>query len=236
MLAHALAYARANIQVIPLRGKFPLTEHGKDDATTDARLIESWWREWPFANIGLRPPRGIVILDVDPRNGGRVEALGRIPETRTAHTGSGGWHFWFRYAEPVRGKLPDADGIDVKRHTGYVVAPPSIHPDTGHRYRWVNSAPIQPLPGHLQIRVRVPDQQPIRASADAASRDSSGLAKRVAEAQKGERNNILFWAFACAFEEGGNPEVLAAIVDAARGIGLDDTEISRTMQSAERRR
>ncbi|MFB8281925.1 bifunctional DNA primase/polymerase [Nocardia colli] len=236
MLAHALAYARANIQVIPLRGKIPLTEHGKDDATTDPHEIGAWWQLWPFANIGLRPPRGIVILDVDPRNGGTVESLGRIPLTRAARTGAGGWHLWLRYSHPVRGKVVDAPGVDVKTHTGYVVAPPSVHPVTGRRYQWLNQAPIQPLPHHLRERVRAPDEHPARMSEHALSRDSAGLAKRVSEAQPGERNNILFWACACAFEEGANPEVLAAIVDAARSIGLSDTEITRTVQSAERRR
>ncbi|CAM4136948.1 DNA primase/polymerase bifunctional N-terminal domain-containing protein [Nocardia ninae] len=236
MLAHALAYARANIHVIPLRGKIPLTEHGKDDATTDASVIEEWWQRWPFANIGLRPPRGIVILDIDPRNGGTVESLGHIPPTRTARTGSGGWHMWLRYPHPVRGKVIDAPGVDVKTHTGYVVAPPSIHPETKRKYQWINQAPIQQLPHHLRDRIRIPDERLTRTTEHAKSSDSTGLAKRVSEAQPGERNNILFWAFACAFEEGASPEALAAIVDAARSIGLSDTEITRTMQSAERRR
>lgn len=236
MLEQALAYARAAVAVLPLRGKVPLAEHGKDDATTDPDVIREWWRQWPHANIGLRPPRGVIVLDIDPRNGGALESLGEVTETRTARTGSGGWHLWFRYPHPVRGRVAGVSGVDIKTNTGYVVAPPSIHPDTKQRYRWITNAPIQPLPHSLQSSVNASETPPRKTIEITAAHGNSGLARRVSKAQTGERNNVLFWALACAYEEGANPEVLAAIVDAARGIGLSDNEITRTLYSAERRR
>ena len=66
----AVFYARVGIPVFPLMPgkKVPATKHGKDDATTDLRVIRSWWRRNPNHNIGLvcgvilrraqlRPPR-----------------------------------------------------------------------------------------------------------------------------------------------------------------------------------
>ncbi|RJO79329.1 DNA primase [Nocardia panacis] len=234
MVEQALAYARANIPVLPLSGKIPRTEHGKDDATTDPRVIRAWWRQFPDANIGVRPPTGVAVLDVDPRNGGTLDSLRPYPETRMARTGSGGWHLWFRFDGESRGRLGGGPGVDVKTHRGYLVAPPSVHPETHQRYTWSNSAPIQPLPAHLRARIR-PVHHPIRVAAVPGG-DGSGLVKVVAAAREGERNNLLFWSFVTAMEEGADPQLLADIAGAARSIGLSEYEIERTLRSAERHR
>ncbi len=103
--------------------------------------IDEWWTANPDANIGIAVPPGIVVVDVDPRNGGdsTFSELGRrygdFPATLTALTGGGGWHYWYRTnGKPVPTSL--GPGIDVKHGgTGYAVAPPSIHP-TGDAYEW----------------------------------------------------------------------------------------------------
>ncbi|WP_157777219.1 bifunctional DNA primase/polymerase [Nocardia terpenica] len=237
LLDHALGYARAGLAVLPLapRGKVPVTEHGKGDATTDPQVIERWWQRDPLRNIGICPQPGVAVLDVDPRNGGSLEALGMLPETWTARTGGGGWHVWFRCAGAVRGRLVDADGVDIKTHSGYVVAPPSVHPSRD-RYRWLNRAPIAMLPEHLRERVRVPAAvRPAgRVSARSAS-SGAGLVRAVAEAQPGQRNSVLFWAASCAWREGGDAAVLDALTDAGVAVGLSLLEIERTLASAERR-
>ena len=71
---------------------------------------------------------GVVIIDVDPRNGGlnTMALFPALPRTRTTKTRSDGRHYWLT-VEPgteMRGKL--GPGVDVKRHgKGYVVIPPS---------------------------------------------------------------------------------------------------------------
>ncbi|KZM70823.1 hypothetical protein AWN90_40445 [Nocardia terpenica] len=176
-----------------------------------------------------------MVLDVDPRNGGSVEALGTIPETWTARTGGGGWHVWFRCAGTARGRLAEASGVDIKTHSGYVVAPPSMHP-SGNRYRWINDAPIAGLPVHLRERVCAPIVLPFSRRASARSAGSaSGLVRAVAEAQPGQRNSVLFWAASRAYSEGASTAVLEAITDAAARVGLSQMEIERTLRSAERR-
>ena len=73
LLRAALAYAVLGWAVFPCkpRGKEPLTRHGFKDATTDGVVIESWWRRWPDANIGVATGHGtFCALDVDPRHGG----------------------------------------------------------------------------------------------------------------------------------------------------------------------
>ncbi|WP_194816806.1 bifunctional DNA primase/polymerase [Nocardia sp. XZ_19_385] len=236
LLDHALAYARVGLAVLPLtpQGKAPASAHGKDDATTDPAQIRAWWLRNSHCNIGIRPYTGVVVLDVDPRSGGSLDALGQIPETWTAATGGGGWHLWFRCGGKVRGKLDGTPGVDIKTHTGYLVAPPSVHP-TGTGYEWTNRAPIAALPSHLDTRVRVPAVLPFPAAPFSRHRGSvAGLVNAVQKAAEGQRNQVLFWAASRVCNEGGNPAALRAISDAAEGCGLSRTEIERTIRSAQR--
>ena len=126
-------------------GKHPITRHGVNDATTDDEQIVKWWTEHPDANIGIAAGResGILVLDIDPRNGGtetlqRLEKeLGPLPETVTSNTGGGGEHRIFKYPDfPVRkdsaGKLL-GPGVDVLSDGCIMVAPPSRHL-SGNRY------------------------------------------------------------------------------------------------------
>jgi hypothetical protein len=51
-------------------------------ATTDARQIEAWWRQWPDANIGIATGAisGIAVVDIDG-----LEALARFRELAGKH-------------------------------------------------------------------------------------------------------------------------------------------------------
>src|SRR5438034_3590275 len=103
----ALDYARRGWAVIPLvpGGKTPLTAHGYKDGTTDEAKIRSWWAKTPSANVGIvtGAESGLVVLDVDPRNGGEItldELIaehGKLPDTVVAITGGGGRHIFFQH-------------------------------------------------------------------------------------------------------------------------------------------
>src|SRR5205814_596901 len=88
MLAAALELAAKGLAVLPLHtvagdgactclskactsvAKHPRTKHGHRDATTAHEQIAMWWNAKPLANVGVRTGGSIVVLDVDPRNGG----------------------------------------------------------------------------------------------------------------------------------------------------------------------
>jgi hypothetical protein len=132
-------------------GKHPRTKHGHRDATTDQEQIGMWWRSWPAANIGLLTGAGLLVLDIDPKNGGK-EALialktrhGELPPTPTVATGGGGLHFYFAVAGPVPCRIGLARGIDVKADGGYVVAAESVHA-SGEAYAWVRGRGLDDLP------------------------------------------------------------------------------------------
>ncbi len=221
----------------PLDGKVPVTKHGVQDFTRDPDVIAAWRRRYPGCNWGVTQV-GVLALDVDPRHGGSVAALKLRPEHATlcVQTGAGGWHLYYRYTGPVRGKVSGVPGIDVKSGgSGYLVAPGSTHPVAGKLYRLHRDAPIAACPAHLRALIAVPEwtppQTPIRASGDRWD----GLVRAVADAQQGNRNGTLFWAAARAAADEAPSAVYSALAAAAHQIGLDTTEIQRTIQSAQRK-
>jgi hypothetical protein len=233
----ALAYAGAGLSVLALwpRHKEPYTAHGKDDATTDPELINQLWTRKPDLNIGIRPTAGLVVLDVDAQHGG-PEALaeltfkhGAIPETWTARTGQGGMHIWLRADGPFRGKL--CTGVDIKSHTGYLVAPPSIHPN-GRRYEWLNRVPVAHAPDWLRPMLTPPPPKP-RPSKPFRRSSQSGdaLVRFVANASDGNRNSSLFWAAKTATAEGVIGSIEDDLVVAAVSTGLDEAAARATVRS-----
>jgi hypothetical protein len=242
-----LAYPAAGVAVLPCRGKLPLTAHGLHDATLDPGQVAEWAARWPGCNWGGRPPEGIVVLDVDPRHGGATSLLqlqdehGCLPPTLTARTGGGGLHIWLAYRGPAPGRL--TAGIDVKTHRGYVILPPSIHPDTRRAYAWIDpDATTAPAPPWLRRLLAPP--APARTAPPwpvSSDRRAGGLIRHVTETPFGEINERLYWA-ACRAAEGGflddiAEQLVAAARHAAGGKATDagERQSRRTIESARRR-
>jgi len=167
LLSSALSYAKHGFHVFPVwpNRKKPIIKDWPNRATTDEVTIRRWWSRDPDANIGIATgPSGLIAIDVDVKNGAigmeswrdilqeHGQALG---ETLTTETPTGGLHMIYRSnGLPVRnsaGKL--ASGIDVRANGGYIIAPPSIHPNGG-AYSWaMGCAPddieLLPFPASL---------------------------------------------------------------------------------------
>lgn len=153
----ALFYAALGWHVFPLvpRNKNPITPHGSSEASTDPAQIEDWWTKWPDANIGMEASKsGLIVLDQDERNGG-VEGYaalqaehGLIDSPVQSISGRGtGFHKFFAARQGASYLGHPGKGLDGK-HNGYVLLPPSIHPDTGRPYTWADGdlTPLQPIP------------------------------------------------------------------------------------------
>lgn len=159
----ALWYARHGWHIFPLRPwtKEPFAKLGVYQATTNLARISAWWRCWPQANIGLHcGGSGILALDADAYKdtyAGDSLLSWENEETVTNLTGGGGTHLLFRMPDVARygnatGQLPA--GVDVRGYGGYIVLPPSIHPN-GRRYQWEagygpHEIDMKPLPGWLK--------------------------------------------------------------------------------------
>lgn len=139
---YAITYGFLGFHVLPLQNKSKrphpyLAKEGLYSATNDSTKILKWFIRNPNINIGIAcQPSGVVVFDVDERNGGSIEGL---PPTRTIKTGNG-YHFYYK-ADPSMdfpGKY--RQGVDIKWR-GYVVAAPSIHPN-GSTYEISDPRPM----------------------------------------------------------------------------------------------
>lgn len=137
-------YARHGWAVFPLRPgtKEPFGGLGVYSATTALGQVAAWWRRWPDANIGLHcGGSGLLAIDHDAYKevyAGQSLLDPADQETVTSLTGSGGTHLLYRvddgqrYSNRATG-MPA--GVDIRGWGGYIVLPPSVHPN-GTPYRW----------------------------------------------------------------------------------------------------
>ena len=135
----ALAYQRAGLHPIPVepRGKRPILALWREYVErqpTEAEITH-WWTVTPDANVALLMGRGVFALDVDgPEGEAALAAAGiELPLDAPEVTTGKGRHVF------LAGHVPNSVGalakVDTRSAGGYVVAPPSVHPN-GTIYRW----------------------------------------------------------------------------------------------------
>lgn len=252
ILKAALEYAARGWAVFPCHGKVPLVEHGCKSATTDASTIRQWWRKWPDANVAIATgtASGLYVIDEDDGGAETIGALA-LPVSLSVTTGSGGKHYYYRRPDGEKwgnsaSKL--GPGVDTRGDGGYVLAPPSIHPETQRPYTWDDVGDlteILDLPANVREALTPKPRQP--APMPAPRRESYGSSRyglsalsreceRVSYAQQGERNHTLNSA---AFSVGQlvatgellEHEARAELAAAAASAGLEDAEARKTLDS-----
>jgi len=135
-----------------------LTCHGFYAATTDPDRIAVMAARVPGGLLAIRTgtASGLALIDIDPRNGGRIDPALMTPTAAVA-TGGGGWHLYYRHpGTPLLTALPGHPGVDVKADGGYAVAPPSAHPGTGRRYQWTGARAVAEMPPALRAALTSP--------------------------------------------------------------------------------
>jgi len=166
-----------------------LTCHGFYAATRDPDRLAAMVNAVPGGMLAVRTGTGagVAVIDIDPRNGGRVVPE-LMPPTRAVRTGSGGWHLYYTHpGGPLGSKAAGLPGVDIKADGGYVVVPPSIHPDTGQPYRWIGDRPIVAMPPRLVDACRPADgsarvSRPSRPSRPVAGQGRDGFSGGTAQA------------------------------------------------------
>lgn len=272
LLEAALDYARRGWPVFPLaeRGKLPriatahpagdsrrgichgecgLVGHGLHDASTDIEKLTDWWTRWPAANIGLRTGVAFDVIDIDSTEA--LVALNAIrgdrpmtsgPSVATAH----GWHL-YHLPTGQGNRAGVVPGVDYRGAGGYVVAPPSVHPE-GHVYAWgvfdSPEAELEEVPtwfvellAPAPPEARVPGGVRPAVTADRYGRRALETELgRVLLAPVGGRNHQLnASAFALGQLVAGGvldaEEVAGALLDAGARIGLSEAEAVQTIRS-----
>jgi hypothetical protein len=252
----AIAYAKSlNWFIFPLkpRDKTPITTNGFKDASNDPERIKQWWAQHPQANIGVDCERSnLAVIDLDGLN-----ALDRwnvisdsmgLPFARcaVAETGGGGNHIVYAQPNPrirnTNGKL--GKGIDTRGDGGYIVLAPSVHP-SGKLYQWLHEYEpeygLDPMPAELAeliLNTPLPPAAEAKHIGNPKGAIKAAISK-VAQAPKGERNNVLSnqaWFLFHLVKDGSLPLNVAtdALSYAGRTVGLTEKEIQITLQSKTR--
>lgn len=166
-------------RVLPLvrDTKRPALKGWTDKATTDFDTIGQWfYQDFPYALCGVATGRdsGVWVLDVDVAGIVKMQALsaqheptGRLPQTYTVRTPSGGYHLYWQYPADVEIKTHSSSdstptewqGIDSRGWGGQVVAPRTHIPGVGDYEPIVKCSPV-PAPAwlveHFTRRTREP--------------------------------------------------------------------------------
>ena len=236
----ALTYASWGWHVIPVvpNGKVPATQHGVKDATIDPEQITRWWAQNPDFNIGIAAGErsGIIVFDIDPRNGGDnswsvwTDANGSVPDGAMQMTAGGGFHHIADYTPEIRScKL--TEGVDLLADGRYFVAFPSTI--EGRRYEWEASS--DPFDGVAPFRVPQGWMQAYTAMRKPAERQQATTGGGLIQ---GSRNNGLT-ALGGAMRRYGmtEAEIMAALSIANETrceIPLPSSELAQIVKSVSR--
>lgn len=226
----ALHYAEIGLAVFPLveKAKYPLTSNGFKDATTDKEQIEKWWKRNPNANIGIATGQmsgGLVVVDMDvdkekDKDGYHTfvkwcdENYLILPDSWLSITGRGGYHLIYKSSFPVPTKIGWLNDVDIRADGGYIVAPPSIHPN-GTKYEWEQAPEDYDLITDDDIDVEFIFNSIIASD----KTDRSEPLKVPEEIPEGHRDDFMF-KLACKYQ----------------AMGMSDTEMEAALKVANQER
>lgn len=215
LLEAALAYVDMGLAVFPLiaREKKPSIKHGVNACSSDAAELRHWWEEHPRDNVAIAcgvVSGGLMVIDLDVDEDSGKDGLetlrmwelehGELPETARALTGSGGVHILYRVMGETPGNHVNKElGVDIRSDGGYIVAPPSVHPN-GQKYEWEydpEDYPIADADANVMAFVEYVSPQPKREPGERFE-----LPETIG---KGERNDTLF-RMACSMQSRGESD------------------------------
>lgn len=238
----ALDYAKRGLAVFPLaeREKAPCIAGGFKNATTDPEQIIQFWRHRPNANIGIATggmSGGLVVVDCDydemrGEDGMRTvrsweAANGEFPDGACVSTPRGGEHIYLLSDEPFDCSVNSEDGVDIRADGGYVVAPPSIHPNGG-MYEWDMDIEDYGIPKANESALAF-----IRKLQSKKKGERFKLPEQIG---KGERNDTIF-KLACSMQaRGEDDDVIYAYCIAVNARKckppLSDGEVEKSVEQA----
>lgn len=264
LLGAALAYVEAGCSVLPVKGKKPALP-----AWSNLQLVRpahshlhNWDKRGLLQGVGVicgAVSRNLVVIDLDGDDSVLTfcEAFPQLLNTFTVRSGSGhGLHIYLR-AQTLPATTR-AKGYELRANGCYVVAPPSLHPETKAPYIVANPAPVM-LVVHLNkvtewIRSKIPTPQAphwiqppalprlgvtgtfeANAKRFYFNRAVEGEVFRVCSATEGARNDTLFKAarkLGQLVHQGlGISEIQEALLAASHKVGLPTHEARATISS-----
>ncbi len=152
MIEKALYYLSKGFSVIPIneKSKTPAISSWKEfqNRKPTEKELHLWFSNGNKRNIGIVTGRisGLAVVDLDSDKAVEFAKDNKFPQTPFSKTGKG-YQAYYRFKEGTRNfqKRDDLPDIDLRAEGGYVVAPPSIHPN-GKQYQWAGGKGLDDLP------------------------------------------------------------------------------------------
>lgn len=243
-LKAALYYAtKYGWSVFPVKAeeKRPHTPHGCKDAKKDPGAIRAWWKKWPNDSVGIATGSisNLIVIDEDLDDDKGLDGIMavdawekdnnvKLPATARAITGRGGAHLYYHYTgKDILNRAGIIDGVDVRGEGGYVVAPPSIHPN-GVEYAWEEDPD--------DIGIAEVDEVVLKFLATGTVKESGEKFQLPSIIDSGTRNSTLYH-FACSLQaQGLSDTAIKAAVQEENKLRcvppIDDDELELLIGSA----
>ena len=190
-----------------------------------AALLFEWWDRWPAGGAAILTGLSrLLVVDVDPRNGGhhtlsRLVSRQPLPATRTVRTRGGGLHLYYRTPVLVKSKAGLlGPGVDVKSAGGLAYSPPTPG------YQLLEARPVAEAPDWLVRRCGHPYHGGGRRTAKGPFDDPTVQAavghaiRRILDAPAGQQHDTVYGQARYAFKHCLDDQVTQALYAAATQI------------------
>ncbi len=207
------------------------------------------WSASRSGAFGVVTGHGLDVLDVDPRNGGDVDAVlqalqeHQVPVIGIVDTPGGGIHVYLPSIQTaLPGRMPE--GIDFLAKGQMAFAPPSVRPKyPGKRYKWrtrpnllgIRSSPEQVMAFLISLSgpglSSAADQGPLPKGIGKIATVEDAV-EYVLASTPGERNTVVFTVAArLAGLNALDHQNALRLIDAAVAVGLSQAEVVASLES-----
>jgi len=142
------------LSIIPTKGKIPQVKKWQNYCSkiVDEQTLEEWEEKYASLNIGLctGEASGVIALDIDTDDKAVLDIL---PKSAIVKRGQKGETRFFKY-NPKYKNITVQGVVELLTNGRQTIIPPSIHPETGESYVWVdqsleNKDELEELPGTI---------------------------------------------------------------------------------------
>ena len=178
-------------------GKHPAVKGWREQASSDPRKVREWWYQHEGRNPAVATGNGLVVLDVDGKEGAETlrrleEEYGALPPTPCVLTGRGK-HFYFRWNSHLSNSTSRlGPKLDIRGDGGYVIGAGARHA-SGKEYDWKpgcspEELPMAELPSWIPALLKA---NPAREETD-SKKDGSSSILPEGKIPQGTRDSTLY--------------------------------------------
>jgi len=218
----AMHYLECGFSVIPTRGKTAIEKWTRFQSELPTVLnIQQWFGSNEQHNMAVVTGQvsKLVVVDADSEEDAKWWSENFPPTPLMARSGRGGTHFYYRSlgSETRNRQKVFHRAIDIRGDGGYIIVPPSIHPETSQKYRWLSEDVYPPKSLVRSLpqfeKVWLPKEVPrsranLSIAGEKAVRRGDPLRYPIAYIQKikaisGEHGNSTTFRVACKLRDAG---------------------------------